>query len=505
MASEHNENKDNTTTATTVELQPSTLDEPKNDDINAAKSIEEMQKMLLKSQPSLIDVMNKKTSWKEFLSFYNILRISIASIFGVFIYLCITAFAYLLNPNSCKMQRTNPNRLQWQPFANIIRTWFTAMFCAIPILKIFGPHWLWSTKKINTLIFIVGSLSFIALMPYPFLLNIDMIVYFLIASSIFAILIIVYTFISDGFFLFWFLFPFQIMIIILFAVLYCFGLLFINFIPPATSPFFGVTYTFMLTLLQSISLKYTAFQFPYKWGKCCTCPWNKNKKRLQNKYNNDENGAVTLESVLSDLVIYYISMVFISCVEAMRVSAYVAVKGSDQRWEMVQLIISSIIFECIARNNLFWELIYKIILKKPLPGWGRVYSIYYGAKYQSEYIPIGCIFLMNVFNYGPFKECGRVRDGVLNDNVNIGSDLWWLTAVMIMTEALSHGIAEIVLRIGRYFKWFGVKNENGEDPPRETILVKVSLFPMMWIVVHCYITATFCFGLERMLLQGSLT
>ena len=194
-----------------------------------------------------------------------------------------------------------------------------------------------------------------------------------------------------------------------------------------------------------------------------------------------------VEDELSDTVLFYYSMTVISIIESFRINGYVELIHQRSGFGgLYQYIVIVMLTEIIQRNAIMWEVIYKCILKKENPARTRFNAIYYGARYQGEFIPIWCMALINLFNEGPYKECDFVRDQTLSDNINIG-DSWWLVPVLLTKEAVVCLLAELLLRIARYFKWYGIKNEEGEDPPRKTILVRVNLIPMIWILVECYI------------------
>lgn len=127
-------------------------------------------------------------------------------------------------------------------------------------------------------------------------------------------------------------------------------------------------------------------------------------------------------------------MVIISVIESFRINGYVQLLDQPSGLgPLIQYMAITMVTEVIARNSIIWELIYRCILKKENPARPRFNAIYYGARYQAEFIPIWCTLFINIFNEGPSKECDFVRDQTLADNINIG-DNWWIIPVLIIME-----------------------------------------------------------------------
>eukprot|EP01084_Bolivina_argentea_P135106 238129_1 len=134
---------------------------------------QQLQNNILTKQPTIIDVLQHKTTWKEFLGFYNILLILTAILLAALIYLSIFVIAYILNPNTCSYLRTSSDHLQYHPFANtIMGYWFTLLYI-IAVVQVFGVEMSWNKKQI---ISGLASLATIVIMlclymPFPFIVN----------------------------------------------------------------------------------------------------------------------------------------------------------------------------------------------------------------------------------------------------------------------------------------------------------------------------------------------
>ncbi len=66
----------------------------------------------------------------------------------------------------------------------------------------------------------------------------------------------------------------------------------------------------------------------------------------------------------------------------------------DDIYALILNVISNIILECFARNNLYWECVYKCFYKNKInPPLTRFHSSIIGTRYQTEYIPYFVIFI----------------------------------------------------------------------------------------------------------------
>eukprot|EP01084_Bolivina_argentea_P080818 146370_1 len=471
------------TNANVIELEVSPSqehDKTKPDDT----TVKALQNILTK-QPTIADLLNKKTTWKAYLSINNILRVYLATCIAILIFLTEFILAYALNPNTCTIERTKPHHLQWNPFAHVILLSYKLCLTGIAVIKMLGSEWEWTSKRMNGTILFGITLVFCIYIPYGFLLNMNFEIYFFSSVFIGFVVALIAILIADGFYIFWLCFPIIIVSIIIFTIFGAANYVYLSGIITPESPFFSISYNIVLTVIQIVILTWKPFTIPYKWKLFCTCPCNKNKQRRTAKTYKDENSVVTVENEISELLLYYIAMIIISFLESMRLSGLLLLKNDYA--ELAEYIVYSVFFETISRNNLIWEFIYRCILKKPNPARSKLTKVFYGARYHAEYLPIHMIVLINIFKYGPQTECGRVRNSTLTENVSIPFRNWWLYFAMFGAELLSDVCAEGVLIIGRYCKWFGVKNDKGEDPPRATTLVKAKFTTMIWILLHCYV------------------
>eukprot|EP01084_Bolivina_argentea_P147021 257286_1 len=433
----------------------------------------------LHRHPSIIDVINKKVTWTEFFEIYNVLRIGIAAIIAILTVLFVFCIVYIINPNKCRVKRENSEKIEWSPIANKIQICLELILMFGPVVKIFGYEWKWSSKKSNISFLVMCVIIFIVFMPYAFIYNMNNGIYSGIAISIFVFIIVIYLFAANGFYVFWMILPFVFAFIIGSICVLISAIIFRNFLKP-DSFFFGSAYSLFLTVLQFAIFKFNLYSFAYKYGQCFTCPCNRGKTR------SIAHDSVTVESELSDMIIFWYSMVVIGTVETFRIAEYIELLEQRGGWGgLYQFVACTIVFEIITRNGILWEILYKCF-SKPVPGRTRVMSIYFAAKYQAEWIPIWCALLMNGFGYGPFQSCMHVRDIQLSNTLNVNGE-WWLFGLMFGVEIVQAIGSFLMLWIARYFKLYGMKNEEGQDPPRAIILVKVNLIPMIWILVQCYI------------------
>eukprot|EP01083_Nonionella_stella_P119462 357102_1 len=451
------------------------------------------KQLMVRSYPSLKDLMDRKVTWKEFLGVYNVLRIAIAAVCAIIICLFIFAIIWFINPNKCFPERDNPTKIQWNPIKIQIMNWLELTLCFGPVIKLFGYEWKWTAKRTNLSLLLFVFAMFFVFIPHALMYNVGFIQYAAISITILVLVFVIYVFSASGFYVFWMVTPFIIAFGITSGVVVGSSYFFRYVLGPDNAYLFSPGYSVFLNVLQMVLFRFDLYSFPYKWGHRWTCPCHKDKCRTT---GDAEHKQVTVESELSDMMLFWWSMLTIAVVETFRIAEYVAYLDDPDGWHgLYQFFAYNIVLEIMSRNGMIWEIIYKI-LNKEVPARTRMMRIYYGAKLQAEWIPIWCAFLMNIFGYGPFEHCDYVQDIELSAKLNVNGK-WWFFGAMFASEIAQALGTELMIRLARSCKWYGMKNDKGEDPPRSITLVKVNLLPMIWILIQCYVFSYEVFILDK--------
>ena len=113
---------------------------------------------------------------------------------------------------------------------------------------------------------------------------------------------------------------------------------------------------------------------------------------------------------------------------------------------VITTVCLNIISETISRNNLYYEAFYRIILKKANPPLTKCYSIYYGVKFQMEYLPLFVVILFNIWGYGPSWYCYQniLPNNINFQNSNIG---WWIVVIYGLGEICTDILSELLLKL----------------------------------------------------------
>eukprot|EP01084_Bolivina_argentea_P132406 233661_1 len=210
---------------------------------------------------------------------------------------------------------------------------------------------------------------------------------------------------------------------------------------------------------------------------------------LEVEDNNNNNNIIVdgrgVEYLWTDEWIFFISGLFITFVESMRISGILIL-----RYNIGQLIVSvifSIIMEILQRNNLIWEILYKCFLKKQNPDRCKFDAIYYGGRMQWEYVPIGVLLLMNLLNYGPTNPTEDCYRSKLENIYNILWEHWWVFVVIYIMEILSDILSELINWILRKLEWIPIDKK--KDGARKIILVRMGLFGLTSFLITAIVVS----------------
>ena len=164
--------------------------------------------------------------------------------------------------------------------------------------------------------------------------------------------------------------------------------------------------------------------------------------------------------------------------------------GKNKTRNLVITFLSNVISELLSRNNLYYKAMYwsfnkignlckiKTLQKMENPALSRVYSIYFGAKYEIQYAPLIVVSIFNIANYGPSRQCTRVNTP---NNIDVtSSDIgYWLLVIIFFMELTS----DISSEIARY-----VMVRTGfieKDDPRHRIILVILTYTEIVLVGFC--------------------
>lgn len=183
---------------------------------------------------------------------------------------------------------------------------------------------------------------------------------------------------------------------------------------------FGIVYPFYLTILETAAFWFICV---YDIPKCCLCK----KVELNNENKESESGSGAIY-YWPDRDLYVLVSAINVFTESYRIASVIFLR--DDISALILTCISSVLTEIMTRNNLYYEIIYRIIWRQSAPPLTRVYSIYLGCKLHTEYIPIFVVILYNLLHFGYTADCYYER---IMDNMDITSK-WWLIAVFFGLE-----------------------------------------------------------------------
>ena len=120
-------------------------------------------------------------------------------------------------------------------------------------------------------------------------------------------------------------------------------------------------------------------------------------------------------------------------------------------------------------------------MKKPNPKLTKCYKVYYGLKFQIEYLPLIIVILLNIFQCGPSNYCYQK-----NIPSNIDFELipikWWIVLIIFLGEMITDILSPLFLKLLIRVKWIDKNSE---------------AHAMTFVHLYYYETAVmfFCFGI----------
>ena len=220
---------------------------------------------------------------------------------------------------------------------------------------------------------------------------------------------------------------------------------------------------------NNLSLNYNSSSFNEEWECICSCCNCKNRLKLAiSKFRNQVQRSLLSNQVM-DLDVYNVTQDLYSNQFVFLLVAFVSVVVESYRLcgiirlshdlnKVLKQVSFNICSEVISRNNLYYEFIYRLILKKPNPPLTKCYSIYYGVKFKLQYLPGFLVALFNIWDYGPSYYCYQ---NVLPSNIDFKNSKlgWWLFCIYIIGEFLTDWLSETCLK---QLMKFGIIEQNSQ-------------------------------------------
>ena len=205
---------------------------------------------------------------------------------------------------------------------------------------------------------------------------------------------------------------------------------------------FGMIYPLYLTILETAAFWFICI---YDIPECCLCK----KIKLNNENKESESGLGAIY-FWSDRDLYvYISAINVF-VESNRIASMIYLK-EDSLALGIQLIFS-ILGEVMTRNNLYYEIIYRLLWRQSAPPLTRVYSIYLGVKLHTAYLPIFVVILYNLLHFGYTADCWLKR---IMENMDI-TGCYWIIAVFfgleLMCRIVGHWSNKFFVKVLKIFE-----------------------------------------------------
>ena len=222
---------------------------------------------------------------------------------------------------------------------------------------------------------------------------------------------------------------------------------------------------------------------------------NKKQRKKKKKGNNineneDQVLSIKLEDMMTNEFLYFVCGVIIIIIEVTRIVSILQIRN------YIGLIILNVILtlfiEILQRNNLFNEIYYKYICRDKYSDndvpheLTRLGSMYLGNKIQCQYLSLIILIIFNIFNYGPHNPSDCNDDNNLNYLLRINDNNWEQIYVIIIIFALyilMDILTELLKLFGIKLNIFGMPNENGLDPARDAIYLKLK-FKLM---IPCFL------------------
>lgn len=195
-----------------------------------------------------------------------------------------------------------------------------------------------------------------------------------------------------------------------------------------------------------------------------------------------EVDARSIENLWSEELLFFICGLIIIAIEAMRIATFLALRYDTAA--LIQFCVTTVIIDVLQRNNLFWEILYRVILRKPTPALSKMDSIMKGASFIWDIVPICFLALMNIINYGA-SSASICHKHKLADLYSLYDDegtmkYWYMIPIMLGVELLSKSLSELVAFLFRRWKIFPPADE---DLARKSIIIRFGLIELTTILI----------------------
>ena len=174
------------------------------------------------------------------------------------------------------------------------------------------------------------------------------------------------------------------------------------------------------------------------------------KFRMQIQRSPSTNKQVNLDvkdvtnNLYSSQLLFFWNSLLVVIVESYRLTGILRV-ATKIEYVFVSLVIN-ILSEVFSRNNLYYETFYRLILKKANPKLSKCYSIYYGVKFQIEYLPLIIVIILNLFSCGPSNYCyqSNIASNIDFKLIPIG---WWIVLIYFFGEVIIDILSPLILKL----------------------------------------------------------
>ena len=205
----------------------------------------------------------------------------------------------------------------------------------------------------------------------------------------------------------------------------------------------------------------------------------------------DIKHSTVSEELYSNQFIFVMNGILICFSESLRLLSILRIGNNPI--DIIIAFISNIISEILSQNNLNYKFLYLILNKignilnnqtlsnMKNPDLTRVYSVYYGAKYNIEYVPLIIVLLYNLFDYGPSNSCTILSP--IPENINLSNTQdsfgYWMILIVFLMEFVGDAASQMTRNF--LINW----NVVGRKDPKHRIIYVTLTFEEIVVVGLC--------------------